>query len=128
MSAMHHPVMQQCAMSDAERATVSVDVSGVAPAGGHTIVVDVFAPRSGEVERAVLFCFPGGGMSRRYYDIAAPAELGNFSMARHLAQQGVVVVTVDHLGVGESRRPDDGYALTPAAIADANVAAVTDML
>src|SRR5438067_1940176 len=100
--------------------TVHIDVSAVAPAGCHTIVADVFAPASGDVARTVLVCFPGGGMSRRYYDIAAPAKLGNFSMARHLAQQGFVVVTVDHLGVGESSRADDGYALTPAAIADAN--------
>jgi pimeloyl-ACP methyl ester carboxylesterase len=49
-------------------------------------------------------------------------------MARHIAARGYVVVTVDHIGVGDSGRPADGYALTPPAVADANVYAVTALL
>ena len=91
-----------------------VDVDGVA--------CSVFAP-SGQ-QRAVLCCVPGGGMSRRYFDL----ELTGYSMARHLAALGFAVVTVDPPGVGDSRAPDDGYALTPAAVADAIAPAVGRVL
>ena len=57
-------------------------------------------------------------MSRRYFDLDVDATLGNYRMARHLADQGFVVVTLDHPGVGESDRPDDGYMLTPQCVAD----------
>jgi pimeloyl-ACP methyl ester carboxylesterase len=117
-------------MTDVSCTTVTVDVSAVAPAGVDTIAADVFAPSSssGVVAPAVLFCFPGGGMSRRYYDIPVPPGAGSYSMARHIAGRGFVVVTVDHIGVGESSRPDDGYTLTPPVVADASVYAVTELL
>jgi pimeloyl-ACP methyl ester carboxylesterase len=115
-------------MTDVTRTTVTLDVSAIAPAGADAIVADVFAPRSGAVAPAVLFCFPGGGMSRRYYDVPVPPGAGSYSMARHIAGRGYVVVTVDHIGVGDSSRPDDGYALTPPAVAAANVHAATELL
>jgi pimeloyl-ACP methyl ester carboxylesterase len=104
---------------------VEVDVSAVAPAGARTVAGDVFAP-GGELARGrdgapvLLVCLPGGGMTRRYFDLGVAAELGlgNYSMGRHLAALGFVVVTVDPPGVGESDKPDDGYALTPHVVAD----------
>ena len=99
----------------------SVDVREVAPAGAHEVRFDVFspaAPLSGPC--TVLCCLPGGGMSRRYWDIDAPAEFGNYSMARHFAERGYVVVTIDPLGVGESSRPDDGYTLDVETVARVN--------
>lgn len=65
-----------------------------------------------------MVCLPGGGMSRRYFDLRVPDELGCYSMARHLAAAGNVVVTIDPPGVGDSGRPVDGYSLTPAVVAD----------
>jgi pimeloyl-ACP methyl ester carboxylesterase len=65
-------------------------------------------------------CLPGGGMSRRYYDL----ELPTYSMARHLVAAGFAVIMVDPPGVGESDRPDDGYTLTPAVVADTIASAV----
>ncbi|HZP30275.1 MAG TPA: alpha/beta fold hydrolase [Acidimicrobiia bacterium] len=111
-----------------------VDVSGVAPAGVHTIAGDVFVPDGGTVDpgraTVVLFCVPGGGMTRRYYDLDVAPELGlgNYSMARHLATRGCVVVTLDPPGVGGSDVPDDGYTLAPHVVADVLAAAVGDVL
>src|SRR6185312_7250360 len=76
----------------------------------------------GERNGRVLYCLPGGGMSRRYFDLDAPG----FSMAEHLAAQGFVVVTIDHPGVGESPPPDDPWTLTPDVVADA-AAAVAEL-
>src|SRR4051812_39709159 len=86
------------------------------------IRTDVFEPP--DAPRAVFCCLPGGGMSRRYFDL----DLPGFSMARHLAGLGFLIVTVDPPGVGESERPDDGYALTPAAVADAVAPVVAEIL
>jgi pimeloyl-ACP methyl ester carboxylesterase len=108
------------------RARFEIDVSGVAPAGAKTIIGDVFTPpleRLGE-RPAIAICLPGGGMSRRYFDLQVAPDLGNYSMALHLAARGLVVVTLDHLGVGEGSRPSDPYTLTPQVLADVNAFAV----
>jgi pimeloyl-ACP methyl ester carboxylesterase len=110
-------------------ATYSVDVRGVAPAGAHEVRFDVFAPAAPPTDACtVLCCLPGGGMSRRYWDIAAPAEFGNFSMARHFAERGYVVVAIDPLGVGDSSCPDDGYALDVETVAAVNAFVVDDVI
>ena len=125
---------------------VEIDVTAVAPRGVRTVVGDVFLPDLAQMTRdaLVLCCLPGGGMSRRYFDLdvtdldvtdldvtdldATGPALGNYSMARHLAQQGFVVVTLDHPGVGESDRPDDGYTLTPQCVADVDAFAFDRVL
>jgi hypothetical protein len=56
-----------------------------------------------------------------------PLDHGNYSMARYLADRGFVVVTIDHAGIGESSRPQDGYALTPQVLADVNAAAIASV-
>jgi alpha-beta hydrolase superfamily lysophospholipase len=109
-----------------------IDVSAVAPAGVRNVVGDVFAPArpSGATsdEATVLFCLPGGGMSRRYFDLDVAGAEGSYSMARHLAAIGFVLVTLDHPGIGESDRPDDGYTLTPERVADVNAYACDRVL
>jgi pimeloyl-ACP methyl ester carboxylesterase len=67
-------------------------------------------------------------MSRGYFDVQAPPELGNFSMVRHLVDRGFVVVTLDPPAVGESDTPDDGYTLTPEVVADVNAHAFDQVL
>jgi pimeloyl-ACP methyl ester carboxylesterase len=105
-----------------EARTARVDVSHVAPAGVHECVVDVFVP-DGVVD-TVACCLPGGGFSRRYFDLEAAGDDGSYSMARHLVARGIAVVLCDPPGIGESDLPDDSYSLTPHALADVQAAVV----
>jgi hypothetical protein len=111
-----------------ESRTLRVDVSDVAPAGVQTLAADVHVPAELGVGPVVCCCVPGGGMSRGYFDIQAPPSVGNFSMVRHLVEHGIVVVTLDSPGVGESDVPDDGYTLTPDVVADVNARAFDQLL
>ena len=108
--------------------TLRVDVGDVAPVGVRELVVDVFEPDTVGPRPVVCCCVPGGGMSRGYFDLQAPPELGNYSMARHLVDLGFVVVTLDPPAVGESDTPDDGYTLTPDVVADVNACAFDQVL
>jgi pimeloyl-ACP methyl ester carboxylesterase len=108
--------------------TLRVDVSDVAPAGVRELAAEIFEPDGIGDEPVVLCCLPGGGMSRGYFDVQAPPEFGNYSMARHLADRGFVVVTLDPPAVGESDAPDDGYVLTPDVVADTDAAAFARVL
>jgi alpha-beta hydrolase superfamily lysophospholipase len=106
-----------------------VDVSDVAPAGCRTLAMEVVAPAADAPAwladpPAVMFCFPGGGMSRRYFDLAAPG----YSFAEYVCERGFVTVLIDHPGVGGSDVPDDGWTLTPETVARVNAAAVERML
>jgi pimeloyl-ACP methyl ester carboxylesterase len=105
-----------------------VDVRDVAPAGASVVVGDVHVPERalGRDPDAVVLacCLPGGGMSRRWFDLDVAPSTGNYSFARHLAAAGYVVATIDHPGVGESDRPDDAWSLTPQVIADVDAHAV----
>lgn len=89
-------------------------------AGG--LAVTIIEPARDENGR-VLYCLPGGGMSREYFDLTAPA----YSMANHLAAQGFTSVLIDHPGVGESPVPDDPWALTPRRVAEQDAAAVAEI-
>jgi pimeloyl-ACP methyl ester carboxylesterase len=106
------------------RSSVSVDVSAVAPAGCKWIAADVFVPQSVRTTPLLWVCIPGGGMNRQYFDLDVTGQNGTFSMARHLAAGGDLVVTVDPPGVGGSDTPDDGYTLTPRVVADVLAAAL----
>lgn len=100
-----------------------VDVASVAPFGVRRLACEVFLP-PGPVAgldgsaTGVVFCLPGGWYSRRYFDLDVPPEIGDYSMARHLARRGLVVVTCDPPGIGDSDRPDDPTSLTPDRLAD----------
>jgi alpha-beta hydrolase superfamily lysophospholipase len=108
--------------------TLSIDVRSAGICGCEKVAGDVYwAPAkfgASSTGRVVVFCFPGGGMSRRYFDLAVP----QYSMAAHLASFGFVVVTVDHPGVGDSDVPDDPWVLTPERVADIDAVAVRDVL
>ena len=107
------------------RVRTTVDVSGCELAGLNKLAADVvWNPESlaalGADERTVLFCFPGGGMNRVYFDIPVPG----YSMAAYLADRGHVVVLVDHPGIGDSDVPEDPWQLTPRAVAEIDAYAV----
>jgi pimeloyl-ACP methyl ester carboxylesterase len=84
-----------------------------------SLAADLYGPDAGD-PAAALFCFPGGGLDRRWFDLAAPGR----SFARAMTARGFAVVTIDSLGWGESSRPQDGFALVPEVIAAANARAV----
>jgi len=86
------------------------------------LAATVFEP-TGPWNGRVLYCLPGGGMSRRYFDLRLPG----YSMAEHLAARGSVVVTIDHPAVGDSPVPDDPWGLTPPVVADADACAVREL-
>jgi len=105
-------------MRAVRRYSVSLDVSAVPLAGCQRIAADLFVTQSVRPTPLLWVCIPGGGMSRQYFDLDVAGLNGAFSMARHLAAGGDLVVTVDPPGVGGSDAPDDGYSLTPRVVAD----------
>ena len=110
--------------------TVEIDVSGVGPEGSTTVAAELFLPsgRTEDEPLTLVVCFPGGGMTRRYFDL--PEALpGRWSMARVLAEEfGVAVLAVDHLGVGDSPPPDDAYTLNPRVVSGVNAHVVAEMV
>ena len=115
---------------------VELDVSTVAPAGATVEVGDLFLPepgpsdglRRGSDPITLVVCLPGGGMTRRYFDL--PEHLpGRWSMARHVVEaRGLAVLTLDHVGVGESPPPHDPYTLTPRVVAAVHAHVVAEVV
>ncbi len=89
--------------------------------GSLSVAASIYLPARIPARATALYCLPGGAMSRGYFDLQAE---GNFSFAAALRARGYIVVTLDPLGIGDSSRPRDGYALTPDVLARANAAAV----
>lgn len=91
-----------------KRIDLRIDVTGTTDLDGElTIAALVCLPDPEQLpERpVVVFCWPGGGYSRGYYDIQRPG-LDSYSQAEHHARRGLIVVACDHLGVGDSSEPD----------------------
>jgi pimeloyl-ACP methyl ester carboxylesterase len=91
--------------------------------GRLDMAMEIHYPRR-LIEPAVLLaCLPGGGMSRRFFDLVPPGQDGlrdaSFSFARQMAARGFVVALIDHLGIGESSRPKNGFALSGDVLAHA---------
>src|SRR5438105_3677215 len=88
------------------------------PAGGLTLSARVIAdPSRAGAGSAIVCCFPGCGMSSRYF------EIDGYDMAAHVAGAGLVAVLVDHPAVGGSDVPDDPWTLTAEVVADTDAAA-----
>jgi pimeloyl-ACP methyl ester carboxylesterase len=106
-----------------------LDAGSRAPAGVRTLTADLHVPASPQAGAPLLFCVPGGGMTRKYLDLDVPGERGSYSMARWLAERhGCIVCVVDPPGVGDSDRPVDGYSLTPEAVSAMHAAALRHVL
>ncbi len=107
------------------RATWRVDVSDVVPwAGRHALAVALVLPRAhpGGAGIVLLVCLPGGFLSRRYFDLD-PAGAARYSFAEAMTQRGFGVLAIDHLGIGESSKPEPieaGYAFGVEVVARAN--------
>jgi hypothetical protein len=67
--------------------------------------------------------FPGGTYTKAYHHLVVPGRSG-YSAAEFLAEKGIIVAIVDHLGTGESTFPRDGkrVGLEVMARADAQAA------
>src|SRR5438270_7328595 len=108
------------------------DVSEQVPSlsGLLSLAAWVFAPPAlpADTSPVVLVCLPGGAYTKAYYHLEVPDFPPEaYSFALHMVKQGFVVVTIDHLGVGESTWPADGKELTLEVMALAN-AAVTSQV
>jgi pimeloyl-ACP methyl ester carboxylesterase len=104
------------------RATFRVDAGITLPGeGALSIAVEVVAPA--QPKPVALVCLPGGAMKRRYYDLRVDGD-HSYSFVEQMARRGFISVLVDPLGVGESSRPADSYALTAEVLAQANANAL----
>jgi alpha-beta hydrolase superfamily lysophospholipase len=115
------------------RATWRIDVSQAVPLEGRfEVAVDVIVP-SGRPENSpsvALACLPGGFLSRRYYDLGHDLAQdlgqggdGSYSFAEAMVSRGFAVLAFDHLGIGDSSKPEPiegGYALGVEAVARVN--------
>ena len=107
------------------RADITVDVTEACALGRPLhIVATVFLPPPDRLaqRQAVVFAMPGGGYSRGYYDMRFPGHSG-YSQAEHHVARGLVFVSIDHLGVGDST-PEVCDELRIEDIAPANDVAV----
>jgi len=90
--------------------------------------VTVSLPDDPARAKAALVCLAGGNMNRKYFDLMPADGDDSFSFARAMAASGFVVIAIDHLGLGDSTRPADGYALTPDLLTRANARATAEVL
>ncbi|WP_347270418.1 alpha/beta hydrolase [Rhizorhabdus histidinilytica] len=89
------------------------DVSAAAGLGEPCHIAGTLFPpaaaRDGPLAIALLV--PGGGYTRRYYDLHVAGHDG-YSAARRLADRGIAAVAIDSLGTGGSSIPEDGRRVT----------------
>jgi len=105
----------------------SIEVASPAdPAETATIAATAWLPANMPPRPTIVFAFPGGGYSRGYYDLH-PVGLDGYSQAAHHTDHGVIVIGVDHLGVGDSSVAANA-TMTIEDIAAANDAAVKQIL
>jgi pimeloyl-ACP methyl ester carboxylesterase len=98
--------------------------------GALHVAAEVRVPQRPLPGAPALVCLPGGGMTRRYYDLMPaedPADT-SFSFSRQMALRGFITILIDYLGVGESDRPADGFALTPERLNAVNARALDEIL
>lgn len=104
--------------------------SGIELAGESKLsnAASVWLPAIIPPRPVVLLCLAGGNMNRRYFDLRPDDGDDSFSFASQMAQRGFIVAALDHLGLGDSSKPADGYALTPEVLTQANMNATMEIL
>jgi len=92
-----------------KRVDLKLDVGGAreAPAGQLELAATVFAPdlAPSNDRPIVVFALAGGGYARGYFDMRFAGHEG-YSQAEHHAARGVLLISLDPLGVGSSSLPD----------------------
>lgn len=87
------------------------------------VAATVWLPDDAAQARALLVCLPGGNMNRHYFDLRPDDGDETFSLAAQMTARGFIVAALDHLGLGDSTKPQDGWQLTPDVLIRANAAA-----
>jgi len=100
---------------------LSFDVTAATPFGQpQRVAGTLFAPNDGASASGHLVVgLPGGSCSRFYYDAHFPG-LSNYSLAEYLTDRGRFVLALDHLGMGDSSKPEPESRLDRIIVADAN--------
>jgi pimeloyl-ACP methyl ester carboxylesterase len=114
-------------MAGSRKITLSVDVTGTAPEGCDRVEADLFVPETPGAAPVLWCCVPGGAVTRSYFDLEVPPGIGEYSMARFIADRGMPVLIIDPPGVGGSDVPTDGYTLTPQRVAQVLEVVVEDV-
>ena len=76
--------------------------------GPQRIAASVYWPNAAALAASppVVVCLPGGGYGRHYFDLPD----AGYSQAAYHAAHGMIVVTLDHLSVGDSSVPPPEHA------------------
>lgn len=88
------------------------------------LAVELQLPQQIPTAPVLLACVPGGGMNRRYWDLRPDDGDTSYSFAAQMTARGLLVLLVDPVGIGDSDRPGDGWALRPELLAEAHHAAI----
>jgi pimeloyl-ACP methyl ester carboxylesterase len=88
------------------------------------LTAEVFFPK--EKATAIVFCFPGGACNRHIFDLQVPGD-ASYSFAQMLTENGYIVIAVDHLGVGDSYRPENVLDVTLERILACNSLLVREL-
>ena len=96
--------------------------AGAAEAEPLQVAATLVEPGAG-APRALLACLPGGFLGRSYFDLAVDGDR-RFSFAEAMAEHGFATLALDPLGVGDSSRPRNGWALDAETLAGASQCAL----
>jgi pimeloyl-ACP methyl ester carboxylesterase len=110
------------------RADITVDVTEACDLDRPLfLVATAYLPSPDRLtdRQVVVFAMPGGGYSRGYFDMEFPGHSG-YSQAEHHVGHSLIVVSIDHLGVGKST-PEVADVLRIEDIAAANDHAVREI-
>lgn len=88
-----------------ERRLDVTSVAGLGERAEMAVTIHLPDPAALPDRPVAIFACPGGGYSRRYFDLQLAGHEG-YSEAKWHASRGTIHVAIDHVGVGESTVPD----------------------
>ena len=94
--------------------------------GRQTIAAWLLIPPSRKTNN-LFVCLSGGGFSKRYFH-SQFSGYRNYSFGHWMAEHGCAVLAIDHLGMGESAKPDVVEHLTKEVIARCHDRVVGEVL
>jgi len=114
------------AEGDGRRGAPRQPIAVVTDVSGQPVTLRgwICGPDPASPDAPLLYCCAGGGCTSEYFDLSVAGHDG-YSMARHLAEQGLTTVALDHPGIGASDVVADVFALTPDVVAAAHHEAAT---